>query len=167
MGICRKINRLKGLVCAAIACATLILPGAAVHAACAPGKVSIKTPSGTHSFDVRLAISPEERAQGLMFVESMPADEGMLFVFESERALGFWMKNTLIPLDMIFITSRGTIRRVHSNAIPHDLSTIRSGGPAIAVLEVNGGVSRRLGISKGALVQHPALPQTTSAWPCS
>lgn len=166
MGNCRQIKGLRALVRALSVCAGLFASGTAAMAACTLDKVSIKTPGGTHSFDIRLAVSPEERAQGLMFVESMPADAGMLFVFENERALGFWMKNTLIPLDMIFITSRGTIRKVHENAIPHDLTTIRSGGPALAVLEINGGVARQLGIAKGALVRHPSLPQATAAWPC-
>jgi len=119
-------------------------------------KLQIVTASGEiHEFKVDVVSTPEELAKGLMFVEDMPEDAGMLFWFggeESER--GFWMKNTLIPLDMLFVKSDGTIHRIHQNAIPHDLTSVRSFGPVAAVLEINGGVSQKLGLKQGDKVKH-------------
>lgn len=108
----------------------------------------------THSFKVEVVTTPEDQAKGLMFRESMPEDEGMLFYFGDEAERGFWMKNTLIPLDMIFIKSDGTIHRIHENAIPHDLTSVASFGKVSAVLEVNGGISRKLGFKAGDQVKH-------------
>lgn len=109
----------------------------------------------THSFDVEVALTPKEQARGLMFRESMGDDEGMLFYFGGDEAeRGFWMKNTLIPLDIIFIKADGVIHHIHENAIPHDLTSIRSKGPAAAVLEINGGLASKIGIQKGDKVKH-------------
>ncbi len=104
---------------------------------------------------VEVVSQPEEMRRGLMFRESMGDDTGMLFDFggaEAER--GFWMKNTLIPLDMLFIKADGTVHHIHENAIPHDLTSIRSNGSVAAVLEINGGLSQKLGIQKGDKVKH-------------
>ncbi|WP_425039303.1 DUF192 domain-containing protein [Primorskyibacter sp. S187A] len=144
----------------------LSLLAAGEAAACAMEKITLRGAYGAATFDVDLAVTPQERGQGLMFVEEMAEDRGMLFIFESPRALTFWMKNTLIPLDMIFITERGVVRHVHENAIPHDETTIPSNGPALAVLEINGGLSGEIGIAAGDLVQHPLLPQDKAALPC-
>jgi hypothetical protein len=108
-----------------------------------------------HSFEVEVVTTPEEQAKGLMHRESLPENAGMLFWFggqEEER--GFWMKNTLIPLDMIFIKRDGTIHRIHQNARPLDLNSVRSYGPVAAVLEINGGMSEKLGLNKGDRVKH-------------
>lgn len=109
------------------------------------------------AFTVELAQTPQELARGLMHRQSMPHDHGMLFLFEDEEERGFWMKNTYIPLDMIFIRKDGTIHHIHENAIPHDLTTIRSRGPVMAVLEVNGGVMELHGIQPGDRVFHAAF----------
>jgi len=84
----------------------------------------------------------------------MPAKTGMLFVFEEEAPRSFWMKNTLIPLDMIFIKRNGEILNIHQNAIPQDLTSIHSKGSAYAVLELNGGEAEQLGLAAGDKVIH-------------
>jgi uncharacterized membrane protein (UPF0127 family) len=108
-------------------------------------------------YEVWVADSPRRQAQGLMFVRSLPARRGMLFVHESPRPIGMWMKNTYIPLDMLFIDARGRIQQIVENATPHSLDVIRSREPALAVLEIAGGEARRLGISPGQRVSHPAF----------
>jgi uncharacterized membrane protein (UPF0127 family) len=117
--------------------------------------VQIETQGGTvHNFEVELALTPEEMAVGLMFREEMDDNKGMLFFFGRERELSFWMKNTLIPLDMIFIKADGTIHHIHENAQPHDLTSVQSQGLAISVLEINAGLSRKLGVSAGDKIKH-------------
>jgi len=108
---------------------------------------------------VSLADEPAERSKGLMYVESMPTMGGMLFVYEEPQHARFWMRNTLIPLDMIFVDSSGRITNLHSNAIPLD-ETVIDGGPGVRfVLEINGGMSGRLGIKTGDFLQHPAITE--------
>jgi uncharacterized membrane protein (UPF0127 family) len=111
----------------------------------------IDTPSGrSHRFDVYVARSDREHMQGLMFVESLPRDEGMLFPYDPPRPASMWMKNTLIPLDMIFIRADGTVANVIADAQPQTLEPRRSEGPIAFVLELNGGTAARLGIAAGA-----------------
>lgn len=118
-------------------------------------KILIKTADDkSHAFHVELALTPAQQAYGLMNRKSMPKDYGMLFVFQTDAHRSFWMKNTLIPLDMIFIKNDGTIGHIHENAIPHDLTPVLSQGKARAVLEINGGVSSKLGIKPGDKVIH-------------
>lgn len=108
-----------------------------------------------HVFNIELALTQQQQIKGLMGRTEMAADAGMLFYFPQEEERGFWMKNTLIPLDMIFIKKDGTILRVHDSAKPNDLTSVKSNGPAIAVLELNGGTAKRLGIMDGDKVRHP------------
>ncbi len=110
-----------------------------------------------HTFDVEIARTPNELAYGLMNRTGMAKDHGMLFLFKDEIERSFWMKNTLIPLDMIFIRSDGTIQRVHPSAIPNDLTPVFSQGPAMAVLELNGGRAADLGIKAGDRVIHKSF----------
>ncbi len=118
-------------------------------------KLYIKTDKGEKFvFDVEIARNPNELAYGLMNRTSMPPDHGMLFVFPEEAERSFWMKNTLIPLDMIFIRADGTINSIHHSAIPLDLTPIYSKGPALAVLELNGGRAKDLGLAPGQVVIH-------------
>jgi uncharacterized membrane protein (UPF0127 family) len=112
-----------------------------------------------HSFDVWLADTPRRQAQGLMFVRALPDMRGMLFVHESPKQLSMWMKNTYIPLDMVFIDEHGRIQQIVERTTPHSLDTIRSTDPALAVLEIAGGEARRLGLHPGQRVAHPALTQ--------
>lgn len=102
-----------------------------------------------------------------MFRETMPSTHGMLFLFEKPQPVSFWMKNTLIPLDMIFIRPDGSVARIHRNAIPHDTTLIDGGLGVSAVLEVNGGLTGRLGITVGSELQHPAFDQSAAVWPCN
>jgi uncharacterized membrane protein (UPF0127 family) len=119
--------------------------------------LTIATASGTHSFTVELALTPAQQSQGLMFRQSMAADAGMLFVFPEEREQAFWMRNTYIPLDMIFIKADGSILSIAERTVPLKDDAVPSRGPALAVLELNGGTSARLGIKPGDKVTTPAL----------
>jgi len=106
-------------------------------------------------FDVDLALDDAHRSHGLMFRKQLGPYEGMLFDFFQEMPVSFWMKNTLIPLDMVFIAADGTIKHVHANAVPHSTETIPSKFPVRAVLEINGGSAALLGIKPGDKVRHP------------
>ncbi|MCB9957325.1 MAG: DUF192 domain-containing protein [Rhodospirillaceae bacterium] len=114
------------------------------------GQVTIETQhGGSFTFDVELALNRGQQTYGLMFVEDMPQDAGMLFIFPEEGPRSFWMRNTLIPLDMIFIRADGTIANVVQRAEPQTDTPRRSDGPVAAVLEVNGGLTALLGIAAG------------------
>ncbi|MFO1082443.1 MAG: DUF192 domain-containing protein [Reyranellaceae bacterium] len=106
-------------------------------------------------FDVEMAVNDAQRARGLMFRDKLGPYEGMLFDFYQEAPVSFWMKNTLIPLDMVFIAGDGTIRHIHANAKPLSTDTIPSEFPVRAVLEINGGSARLLGLKPGDKVRHP------------
>ena len=136
------------------------------HAACAADQVDLRGEFGTARFTIELADEPAERSQGLMFRESMPRTSGMLFVYERPQRATFWMRNTLIPLDMIFIGQDGEVRRIHENAIPLDETTIDGGDGIAAVLEINGGLARVFGLQVGDQVRHPSFDQTNAIWPC-
>lgn len=136
-------------------------------AGCAPDQVEIRLASGgLVRFSVEVADDPGERAKGLMFREEMPASSGMIFLYERPQHAVFWMKNTLIPLDMIFADATGVVKHVHANAIPHDETGIDGGTDILAILEINGGLAKRLGITAGAVIRHPDLEQSTAAWAC-
>ena len=112
-------------------------------------QLAIETASGGQRFAVELAITSEQRAQGLMYRQRMPADAGMLFLYPAARPVSMWMKNTLIPLDMLFIGDDGRILHIAERAIPGSTATISSMQPARAVLELNGGTAARLKIQVG------------------
>ena len=134
--------------------------------ACSPDSVQVRGPFGQARFSVELADDHDSRAQGLMFRDELALSAGMLFVYERPQELSFWMRNTRIPLDMIFIDSAGVVQHVHENAIPFD-ETPNRGGRGIAVLEINGGLAARLGIAKGAEIKHPAFASENASWPCA
>lgn len=121
---------------------------------------------GQARFRVEVADSADERALGLMNRESMPSSAGMLFVFPETQPVGFWMKNTLIPLDMLFVDEGGTVARIHHKAIPLDPTPIASGGPVRYVLEINGGLAAAMGITEGSQIRHPAILQDGAVWSC-
>jgi len=106
-------------------------------------------------FLVERADDEAERARGLMNRHEMAADAGMIFVYPSERAVAFWMHDTLIPLDMIFADARGRIVSLHENARPLDDTPIPSGAPVRYVLEINGGQARALGLAPGMVLRLP------------
>lgn len=114
----------------------------------------IRTEKGPQTFKVELADNDATRARGMMFRTTMAPDAGMLFDFKQEQMASFWMRNTLIPLDMVFIRADGTIQNIHQRAIPKDETGINSTGPVRAVLELNGGTASRLGIKPGDRVEH-------------
>ena len=114
--------------------------------------VTIAAKDRTHRFNVEVARTDAEQDKGLMFRTSLPADGGMLFPFEKPRIGSFWMKNTLIPLDMIFIRADGSIDRIAENTIPESLEPVVSGGEVSAVLELAGGTAARLEIDETAKV---------------
>ena len=121
-------------------------------------KVTIQTQDNkVYDFNVELALTPRQQAKGLMLRTFMDNEAGMLFLFNEEAPRRFWMKNTLIPLDIIFIRENGIIHHIHENAQPHDLSGAPSNGPVSAVLEINGGLSEKLGIKKGDRLIHPVF----------
>ena len=159
---------LRSLFVPAVLLAAIVAaaPGLAWAASdCAADRVDLRWPGGAESFAVELADTVEERGRGLMFRESLDPGAGMLFVYEGPRRAMFWMKNTLIPLDMIFADATGTVTRVHSNAIPGDLTPIDGGEGVVFVLEINGGLAERLGIAPGAELRHPTVGPD-AAWPC-
>ncbi len=120
--------------------------------------LSIETAAGgKYRFDIELAETPAQQAQGLMFRPSMAADAGMLFIYNRVQPASFWMKNTLIPLDMLFIGPDGRVVNIHERAVPQSLDSVNSAGPVKAILELNGGMSARLGIHPGDLVRHAAF----------
>lgn len=151
-----------------IAAAVAVLSIAPASALCSDDRVELRGDWGTARFRVTIADDPRERAQGLMHVEAMPRLAGMLFIYERPQAVSFWMENTLIPLDMIFVAQDGTVRRVHSNAVPLDRTPIPGGSDDIVyVLEVNGGVAEDFGIAEGSQLRHPSIPQESAVWPCA
>jgi len=132
--------------------------GAAMAAPqCADDRVEIRWPGGNEVFSVEVADDSAERAKGLMFRESMNPGAGMLFVYDGPRSVAFWMSNTLIPLDLVFADSTGKVTHIHSNAIPLDESPIPGGDSVQFVLEINGGLAKRIGLKPGAMLRHPAI----------
>ncbi len=148
--------------CALAACSTQAAQPAATAAAEAPSVHSFSglqvipvtlTESGrTHTIRAELAATPQQQAQGLMFRREMGADEGMLFPSDFPQARSFWMKNTVIPLDILFVGTDHRIINIAANATPYSLDPIDSAGPAIAVLELNAGRAAELGLKPGSRV---------------
>ena len=153
----------RGLT-AALALGLSVL-GAAVAAACAPDEVTLRGEWGQARFSVEVADTPETRARGLMFVEEMPTLSGMLFVYTRPQPVSFWMRNTLIPLDMLFFDDTGRLTRLHRMARPRDETAIPGGDAVQFVLEINGGMAARLGITEGDVMRHPSIG-ADAAWPC-
>ena len=117
-------------------------------------EIWIESAAGRHHFVVEIAETYDQRQRGLMFRSELPQDTGMLFHFGKETKLAMWMKNTFIPLDMLFINKHGIIHRVVENTTPLSLQTIPGGAPTMVVVELNAGVTRRLGINAGDKVVH-------------
>ena len=137
-----------------------------VAAACQANSVTLKNDQAEIRFSIELAQTPQERSRGLMFREHLPAQSGMLFVFERPQRVAFWMKNTLIPLDMIFVDRTGTVTHVHEGAIPGDETPIPGGDQVYSVLEINAGLASRYGIAIGTVLRHEVFSKGPAAWPC-
>ncbi|HTZ37548.1 MAG TPA: DUF192 domain-containing protein [Stellaceae bacterium] len=123
----------------------------------ATAELSIATARGTQRFTVELALSEPQMEQGLMFRRSLAPDAGMLFDFKTPTTATMWMKNTLIPLDMLFLDERGRIIDIHERAVPLSTDVIAPRAPARYVVELNGGTAARLGIRPGDQVTSPAI----------
>jgi uncharacterized membrane protein (UPF0127 family) len=164
MGI---INTVKISYISMIGLANAVLFASPLFAICTPDAVDIRGPSGVSRFSVEVADEDTERQKGLMFRETMPMSQGMLFVFEQPKRAAFWMKDTLISLDMLFIDSTGTVVKVHENAIPLDQTPIEGGEGIAFVLEINGGLAKRMGIGPGSEIRHPLVKENSAKWSCS
>lgn len=140
---------------------------AAAAPECDPQDVFLRTPTGAEiRFSTEIADDAAERAQGLMRRPSMAQSASMLFVYPDPRQAMFWMKDTLIPLDIIFADQGGEVLRVHPMARPLDETSIDGGEDVKFVLEINGGLAARLGIVAGTMLMHPAIEQGSAKWPC-
>ncbi len=142
----------------ALRCTVLVLFGLLVAAGpVRPAEqqtLEIASKTGVHVFSVEIVDNDADRAKGLMFRKELPEGKGMLFDFHRDQEVSFWMQNTYIPLDMLFIRGDGRILRIAENAEPLSTRMIHSGGPVRAVLEVIGGTARKLGIAPGDRVAH-------------
>src|SRR6516225_77193 len=117
--------------------------------------LTIVSETGPHRFTVEDAETPAQMEQGLMFRKTMPPDAGMLFAYKTPTLATMWMRNTLIPLDMLFVDAQGRIVNIQERAVPQSLDVIAAAAPVRAVIELNGGTAARLGIAPGDRVQHP------------
>lgn len=134
-------------------------------AACLDDQVSLRWSKGQARFTVEVADEFEERNRGLMHRDKLGQSAGMLFVYEEPQHARFWMRNTLIPLDMIFMNDQGLVTHIHEDAIPHDETPIDGGQGVRFVLEINGGLAKRLGIVEGAEMQNPVIGEK-ALWKC-
>ncbi len=151
-----------------VTAAALVLTACAAtaHAGCLERVVDLRGPKGMIRFEVEIADTPEARARGLMERTDLDEGEGMLFLFDPPREVAFWMKNTPLPLDIIYIDARGVVLNVAERTTPYSETPLPSEGVARAVLEVNAGLSERFGIGPGTEIRHPRLAPETAAWPC-
>ncbi|MGB3338909.1 MAG: DUF192 domain-containing protein [Devosia sp.] len=142
-----------------VAIATVALP----LAACSDeGKLVLHSSTGDYSFNIEVVDTNESRAKGLMYVQELADDAGMLFDFKEERDVSFWMRNTFIPLDMIFVDADGVVKNIHVNARPHDVTGIPSEGPVQFVLEIPGGRSVEIGLKPGDTMEHARVAKPAS-----
>jgi hypothetical protein len=149
--------------------ALAVAAGSAAAGGCRDTKVQFRgaeSAGGKARFTVEVADDNDEIRLGLMNRESLPRSAGMLFVYDKPAPVSFWMRNTLIPLDMIFMGADGVVDRVHENAVPLDETPIFGGDEIQYVLEINGGLAKALGIVEGSEMRHPAVDAAQAAWPC-
>jgi len=140
--------------------------GNAAQAACREDQVELRGPWGQTRFSVEIADTDATRARGLMFRETMPRFSGMLFIYDQPDRAVFWMENTLIPLDMLFIDETGRVNHIHHEARPLDRTPIDGGDDVLMVLEINGGMAQRLGIAAGSELRHPRVDPGRALWSC-
>jgi len=127
-------------------------------AACSDeSRLVIQSATREQPFSVEVVDTNATRRRGLMYVQELAPDAGMLFDFEAGRPVSFWMRNTFIPLDMLFITADGVVKNIHVNARPHDETSIPSDGPVQFVLEIPGGRTVELGIEAGDTIEHARI----------
>jgi uncharacterized protein len=154
------------LIFAALAACTIPANGGSKIGGCAAGAEAGQSPAGlaqttlcitsgakTRSFTVEVADTSMEQAKGLMFRTELADNAGMIFPFREPRVASFWMKNTVIPLDIIFVRSNGTIESIAENTVPYSTDPVEAGEPVTAVLELRGGLTAELGIGAGDTVR--------------
>jgi len=140
--------------------------GSVAAEACRDDQVLLRGDWGQARFRVEVADTVQERAQGLMYRDNMAKGAGMLFVYPRPQvAVAFWMKNTRIPLDIIFLDKTGVVQRIARNAVPYDETSLPGGSGIQYVLEINGGLAQAMGIDEGTELRHPAIGDS-AAWPC-
>jgi uncharacterized protein len=152
---------------AALAAFALSYTTYAAAIVCDPGKIEIITDQGNQTFSIEIADEPQEQARGLMFRPSMPTEAGMLFIFDQPRPANFWMRNTMIPLDMIFIDDTGKVDSVAERSDTYSEQVSSSKRDVRAVLEINGGLSRQMGIGPGTQVIHQAFENAPEEVRCT
>lgn len=149
-----------------------ITQAAAEGVVCSADRVTFRTAETLQTLQVEIADDETERARGLMFRHRLAQGSGMLFIYDSPRKVSFWMRNTVIPLDIVFMDRTGTIRHIHRNALPLDETPIPGAGPLdprperLMILEIGGGEADRLGLAVGQPMAHPRLPRDGAALPC-
>jgi len=143
------------LLAAAIAGSLFTFPARAQLQRFETSALTIVSATGPHRFTVEVAETPGQMEQGLMFRKTMAPDAGMLFDYKTPTLATMWMRNTLIPLDMLFVDAQGRIVNIQERAVPQSLDVIAAAAPVRAVIELNGGTAARLGIAPGDRVQHP------------
>lgn len=146
---------MKRYLVSGMAAIALVLSAPAALAELEISPLTIESANGAHAFTVEIADEPEEITTGLMNRESMDPDAGMLFDFGQPREAAMWMKNTLIPLDMLFMDPQGKVIAIARETVPGSLRTVSPGVPVKSVLELNGGRAEELGIQPGDEVIHP------------
>ncbi len=147
--------------------ASAIAASAAAPPVCEPERIALMTEDGPVAFEVEIADTPDEQSRGLMFRPSLADDRGMLFLYERPRIATFWMKNTMIPLDMIFLDATGAVVNIEAEAVPYSLTARRSEAPVVAVLEIRGGLAAELGIAPGTQAVHPAFHEAPEGARCA
>ena len=160
-----RLSPLFACVALIAACASTLARTPALFPSLEQAQVQVTTATGVHEFVVWIAADDRTRERGLMYVRELPPDRGMLFVFEQPQALAFWMKDTYLSLDLIFIDPAGRVLNIAANARPHSLDPIRSEGDAIAVLEVLAGTARTIGLERGDRLNLPTLRTTGTLVP--
>ena len=133
---------------------------------CDESTIEIRHNGVRAAFTIELARTAAEQAKGLMFREAMPQFAGMLFIYDRPHSVSFWMKNTLIPLDMLFIGPTGVVENIKSSATPLSTTPIPGGRNIQYVLEINGGLANLLGLQAGAELRYAGFNQENAVWPC-
>lgn len=135
----------------------LVLMAQATGYATGTGTLVLKSDTGDHSFNIEVAKTAQEKALGLMHRRSLPDNAGMLFLYDRPQPAAMWMKNTHIPLDMVFISAAGRVHRIETHTEPFSKVLIPSGGDVAAVLELNAGQTDKIGLKPGDKVIYPGL----------
>ena len=143
------------LSCAAMIASLFVFAAKAQLQRFETSELTIVSARGPHRFTVEVAETPAQMQQGLMFRRNMAADAGMLFDYKTPTVATMWMRNTFIPLDMLFVDAQGRVVNIRERAVPQSLDVIAAAAPVRAVIELNGGTAARLGIAPGDQVQHP------------